>query len=132
MFANLVGPELPDLIAGLVSLISLIAFVQFWKPKYRAEYAASVSPIKSRNNDEESNSRRSSLNQNEATAGNVQAGEKASSEKVEDTQIEDRNDESADAEPKDGPAKLLVQRPNTRETLLAWSPWALIVIVVIM
>ncbi|KAI7897404.1 lactate permease [Mucor mucedo] len=132
VFANFVGPELPDLIAGLVSLISLVGFVQFWKPKYRAEYAASVSPIKARNHDEENNSRRSSLNQNDATNVNAQTGEKtASAEKVEDTQIEDRNDDSADAEPQDGPAKLIVERPNTRETLLAWSPWALIVLIVI-
>ncbi|KAI9284591.1 lactate permease [Umbelopsis sp. AD052] len=42
IFSNLVGPELPDLIAGLVSLISIIAFVQWWKPPYNEKYVATM------------------------------------------------------------------------------------------
>ncbi|KAG1054112.1 hypothetical protein G6F43_003857 [Rhizopus delemar] len=42
IFANLVGPELPDLMAGLVSLLCIILFVQYWKPPYRVEYEASM------------------------------------------------------------------------------------------
>lgn len=42
VFANWVGPELPDLIAGLISLISVIGFVQYWKPPYRSEYEANM------------------------------------------------------------------------------------------
>ncbi|RCH97378.1 hypothetical protein CU098_010982, partial [Rhizopus stolonifer] len=55
IFANLVGPELPDLIAGLVSLISIIAFVQFWKPKYRPEYHARLIATNPQAEDEENN-----------------------------------------------------------------------------
>ncbi|KAI9316721.1 lactate permease [Dichotomocladium elegans] len=42
IFANLVGPELPDLLSGLVSLLSIIVFVQFWKPKFREEFRATM------------------------------------------------------------------------------------------
>lgn len=134
VFANFVGPELPDLIAGLVSLISLIGFVQFWKPKYRAEFAASLTPINSMSNDEENNSRRnSSINRNDTTAEKVQAeGSSVPGEKFQDTQIEDKNAVPCDGEAEEAPAGLLVERPNMRETLLAWSPWVIIVVVVIM
>ncbi|KAG1453297.1 hypothetical protein G6F56_007611 [Rhizopus delemar] len=43
LFANLVGPELPDLMAGLISLLVIILFVQYWKPPYRPEYEATIS-----------------------------------------------------------------------------------------
>jgi lactate permease len=40
--SNFIGPELPDVLASLVSLICLIVFVQFWKPRdieqYRAQF----------------------------------------------------------------------------------------------
>ncbi|GAN01149.1 lactate permease [Mucor ambiguus] len=42
VFANWVGPELPDVIAGLASLISVMGFVQHWKPPYRSEYEANM------------------------------------------------------------------------------------------
>ncbi|KAI8088032.1 lactate permease [Gilbertella persicaria] len=42
VFANFVGPELPDLMAGLASLIAVVSFVQYWKPPYRAEYEANL------------------------------------------------------------------------------------------
>src|SRR3954453_16729201 len=31
--SNFVGPELPDVLASLVSLICVIGFVQIWKPR---------------------------------------------------------------------------------------------------
>ncbi len=41
--SNFLGPELPDVLASLVSLICVIAFVQVWKPRdieqYRAQFA---------------------------------------------------------------------------------------------
>src|SRR6266567_6647267 len=41
--SNFVGPELPDVLASLVSLICVIGFVQIWKPRdveqYRAHFA---------------------------------------------------------------------------------------------
>lgn len=121
------------MIAGLVSLISLVGFVQFWKPKYRAEFAASLTPVKSSTDDEESNSRRSSIIQNGATAEKSQTeGSSAPTEKVEDTQIEDRNNLTTNGESKKEASASLVVRPNVRETLLAWSPWVIIVVVVIM
>lgn len=40
IFANLVGPELPDLLSGLISMAAIIVFVRFWKPPFREEYRA--------------------------------------------------------------------------------------------
>ncbi len=44
--SNFVGPELPDVLASLVSLTCVILFVQVWKPRdieqYRAQYAGVV------------------------------------------------------------------------------------------
>lgn len=47
--SNFVGPELPDVLASLVSLICIILFVQVWKPRdieqYRANFATTSSGI---------------------------------------------------------------------------------------
>lgn len=40
--SNFVGPELPDVLASLVSLICVILFVQVWKPRDSEEYHASI------------------------------------------------------------------------------------------
>jgi L-lactate transport len=44
--SNFVGPELPDVLASLVSLICVIVFVQFWRPRdledYRATFGTDV------------------------------------------------------------------------------------------
>jgi L-lactate transport len=39
--SNFVGPELPDVLASLVSLICVILFVQVWKPRDSEQYRAS-------------------------------------------------------------------------------------------
>ncbi|BCL82242.1 lactate permease [Ktedonobacteria bacterium brp13] len=79
--SNFIGPELPDVLASLVSLICVITFVQFWQPRdidiYRAHFAPEVS----------------------ATA--------------------DQNPSQTRG------------RPNARETILAWLPWATVSIIVI-
>ncbi|OZJ03229.1 hypothetical protein BZG36_03441 [Bifiguratus adelaidae] len=40
IMSNLVGPELPDVVAAIVSLICTITLVQFWKPRDHADWAA--------------------------------------------------------------------------------------------
>ena len=40
--SNFIGPQLPDVLAALVSLISTIAFVQFWKPRDMEEYRVQI------------------------------------------------------------------------------------------
>ncbi|CEI87443.1 Putative Lactate permease [Rhizopus microsporus] len=128
IFANLVGPELPDLIAGLVSLISLIAFVQFWKPKYRPEYHAKLIGADRTCTDEESH--------------HIGSTHSSTESKEEKQQIEDVNDQTEGSiqsnkhtvthhENTEDRPSMEIQKPNLRETLLAWSPWTIIVIVVI-
>jgi lactate permease len=112
-----VGPELPDLIAGLVSLIALIIFVQFWKPKYRPEYHALLVGAPSTGSDEENSRDMTSVSEikNDTEKNNdVTHEENATSENAGDRQT------------------LEIQKPNFKETLLAWSPWTIIVVVVIM
>lgn len=122
------GPELPDLIAGLVSLISLIAFVQFWKPKYRPEYHAKLIGADRTRTDEESH--------------HIGSTHSSTESKEEKQQIEDVNDQTEGSiqsnkhtvthhENTEDRPSMEVQKPNLRETLLAWSPWTIIVIVVI-
>jgi glycolate permease len=138
----LVGPELPDLIAGLASLISLVVFVQFWKPKYRPEYAASLSASKPSSIDEENvNRRNSSIREHDGNSEKYEPQGTTSAEKAEIAHNEEAGDRvslsqddslprnETDAEEE---AAVIVERPNLRESILAWSPWVLIIIVVIM
>ena len=143
------GPELPDLIAGLVSLIALIGFVQFWKPKYRPEYAAALITTKSPFEDEESVDSSRASHRDTNSIKQPSAGDPHTTEgKYETTQTENivENQEHPSQQEgdhketyknqvpaeEDGPKALAVKKPNTRETLLAWSPWVIIVVVVIM
>ena len=44
LVSNFVGPELPDVLAALISLICVILFVQVWKPRDVDEYRATFAP----------------------------------------------------------------------------------------
>lgn len=140
------GPELPDLIAGLVSLISLVVFVQFWKPKYRPEYAASLASIKTSSIDEENaNQNKVSVTRNSSHDGNSEkyepeavnttSEEKAQVAHTEEVgeRVSSNNDSISPREDVTEEAyALTVERPNLRESILAWSPWVIIIVVVIM
>ncbi|KAI8883020.1 lactate permease [Backusella circina FSU 941] len=139
IFANLVGPELPDLIAGLASLFATVIFVQFWKPKYRPEFAASIDQSNTSAKDEE-NEETSSTNasKNGEVAGssekvldetnNSQHGSGEIKQEISNTEEvtqENNNNE-------DGPViGMEVVKPTLKQSILAWSPWLLIVVVVI-
>lgn len=144
VFANLVGPELPDLIAGIVSLISLIVFVQFWKPPYRPEFEAHLIVAKANVNDEENNADKLS---NHSGVSEKQHIEHSSKVESPDSVVEERQEHdivqpsslSEDSVARDSITsakekghQLAVEKLTIRETLLAWSPWTLIVLVVIM
>jgi L-lactate permease len=43
--SNFVGPELPDVLAALISLVCVIAFVQIWKPRDVEQYRASITGV---------------------------------------------------------------------------------------
>lgn len=100
LFANLVGPELPDLMAGLVSLITVIAFVQFWRPRYRKEYEANI---------------------------NFMLKQQQQEEDVFVQEIKEEKESDAESQ-----VSSRVDKLSAKYTLLAWSPWLLIVVVVIM
>jgi lactate permease len=135
-----------------VSLISIIGFVQFWKPKYRPEFAASLVADNRSVVDEENiqNDNRSSSShidndgnsakyREERIERAVSAKEEkstfAQTEKANEDHVSQHNQEDATEEIYENeapPTSIGVQKPNTRETLLAWSPWVIIVVVVIM
>jgi glycolate permease len=143
IFANLVGPELPDLIAGLVSLISIISFVQFWKPPYNEKYVAVMrvnGADVAMNNDTtrrgSSHSSKQEVSEHEHAEGDELSdqhhdldGSGPGIEKGEAMSKVDSNTED------DGqyvrPANAAVQKPTLYEALFAWLPWILIVVVVI-
>ncbi|KAI8369204.1 lactate permease [Choanephora cucurbitarum] len=119
IFANLVGPELPDLIAGLASLISIIGFVQYWKPKYRPEFAAALASTEKQNTDEERNVDNSS---------SINEGAEAS---TEDSSKEKQYEKAVTHNENVPLTKLQVEKLSWWETFLGWSPWLIIVVVVI-
>ncbi|KAI9273506.1 lactate permease [Helicostylum pulchrum] len=118
IFANLVGPELPDLIAGLVSLVSVITFVQYWKPPYRPEYEANVDSI---------------LKEDTGVNNEVRV-EKAVLESRDELVGKDSTDTERFADSVSRGSKssaAQVEKLSWKLTGLAWSPWLCIVIVVI-
>ncbi len=92
--SNFVGPELPDVLASLVSLICVIVFVQFWKPRDMEEYKAQF-----------------------ATDANVGV--------TNPTAIGEKDVPVPVGSGGGG-------KPTTNETLLAWLPWVLVSVVVIL
>lgn len=113
IFANLVGPELPDLMAGLISLLSVIGFVQYWRPPYRQEFEANINSLLKTDN--AYNSHNSSEISQE------------SMEKKNETEVHHHEVSIATSTTDKG-----MERLNWKEALLAWSPWIIIVVVVIM
>ncbi|KAL7315468.1 hypothetical protein PS15m_004683 [Mucor circinelloides] len=143
IFANLVGPELPDLIAGIVSLVSIIIFVQFWKPKYRPEFEAHMVVAKSAVNDVENDiDRVSNHSSNRSEKQHIEHSSKVESPDSvvpAENVVQSGHTSAADddvahnsiASVKEKGRQLEVEKLTLRETLLAWSPWTLIVVVVI-
>ncbi|MHB8598149.1 MAG: L-lactate permease [Ktedonobacteraceae bacterium] len=88
--SNFVGPELPDVLAALVSLICVILFVQVWQPRDVEQYRVTFTP------------------ETPVSTGSSAIGE--------------RNvPVPAEAE----------GRPTFGQSVLAWLPWALVSVIVI-
>lgn len=138
VFANWVGPELPDLIAGLFSLISLIVFVQFWKPPYRIEYEANLDFLLL--NDESAAKERKDTDKIietlPANGASTEYKEHALSSQIGDTKNigspAQGQGQDAEGQRSNNPSKLPLEKLTRQEICLAWSPWAIIVVVVIM
>ncbi|MFL5657189.1 MAG: L-lactate permease [Ktedonobacteraceae bacterium] len=123
--SNVFGPELPDVLAALISLICVIAFVQVWKPRDIEQYSA-----------------------NFATASGAAAvGTRASREDILATPgassvpptsnvpnvVERVNAPDIGEEGIPVPANVPGGggRPSSSEAVLAWLPWVLVSAVVI-
>ena len=100
--SNFVGPELPDVLAALVSLLCTIGFVQIWRPRdvesYRAHFADVSGQAIAANAIGEVNI---------PTGGGGNGG------------IGGANGEQSDA------------KPSAKEAILAWLPWVLVSVIVI-
>jgi lactate permease len=99
--SNFVGPELPDVLASLFSLICVILFVRVWKPRDIDEYRASFSPA---------------VQTTIVTSGEASIGE-------QDVPATGGEEVAID----DG----VGVRPTPNETILAWLPWLLVSAIVI-
>ncbi|MEO8971315.1 MAG: L-lactate permease [Ktedonobacteraceae bacterium] len=88
--SNFVGPELPDVLAALVSLICVILFVQVWKPRDVEQYRVTFTP------------------ETPVSTGSSAVGERGV------------------PVPAEGEG-----RPTFGQSVLAWLPWALVSIIVI-
>ncbi|KAI8144896.1 lactate permease [Fennellomyces sp. T-0311] len=143
IFANLVGPELPDLLSGLVSMFSIIIFVQFWKPKYREEYKAVLVANPATGGGTESKTEHDVVNNvdNSSPRSSISNASQSNSRAkpqttfVEDT-TEQHRDPNVDADEEMGelskpPTTAELAKPTLYETILAWSPWFIIVVIVI-
>ena len=97
--SNFVGPELPDVLAALISLICVILFVQVWKPRDINEYRASFA---------------------------TETGEVAQMTRATGSTPIDEQSVPVPATAGEESGK-----PTPRETVLAWLPWILVSVVVI-
>ncbi|HLX40337.1 MAG TPA: L-lactate permease [Ktedonobacteraceae bacterium] len=88
--SNFVGPELPDVLAALVSLICVILFVQVWKPRDVEQYCVTFT-----------------------SAEPVNTGSSAIGERGVPVPAEGEG------------------RPSLGQSVLAWLPWVLVSVVVI-
>ncbi|HZC05216.1 MAG TPA: L-lactate permease [Ktedonobacterales bacterium] len=99
--SNFVGPELPDVLAALVSLLCTIGFVQIWQPRDVEEYRAHFGDVAG-----------------QAITANIDGGGNPIGE--------EHVPSVAMAEGEDNGGK-----PSAREAILAWLPWVLVSVVVI-
>ncbi|CAO3672020.1 unnamed protein product [Umbelopsis ramanniana] len=134
IFSNLVGPELPDLIAGLVSLISIIGFVQWWKPPYSEKYVATMvvsggeEPLTPPQRRSSEVSGKQEIQEEENAALDGEETHHGSDEKV--TSSDDANPTEVEHR-QVAPANTVIEKPTLYEALFAWLPWMLIVVIVI-
>jgi lactate permease len=112
--SNFVGPQLPDILASLISLICVILFVRVWQPpdleQYRARFPTPAAPTGAR--------------AAPATAP-APAGPTATVRTEARTPIGEQNIPAPTAAAGVGPA------PTAGEAVLAWLPWVLVSLVVI-
>lgn len=111
--SNFVGPELPDVLASLVSLVATITFVQFYKPSDSADYRARVldAPV---------SGAMGSHDGTPAPAGALAA-----------TAAEPMTGSAALAGGAGSVAATEDVRPNMVQTIQAWLPWLMVSAVVI-
>jgi lactate permease len=102
--SNFVGPELPDVLASLFSLVCVILFVQVWKPRDIDEYRASFTPT--------------------SQVATVIGGASPISE--QDVPVG-----SGESFATSGVTNEVGAKPTGSEALLAWLPWLLVSAVVI-
>ncbi|KAI8141185.1 lactate permease [Fennellomyces sp. T-0311] len=141
IFANWVGPELPDLIAGLCSLISLIVFLRFWKPPYREEYACTYTPTKQHEDEEakpveksDSASGTREATDEKAEVGYLDDNGPGGSTANDSSSVNSKKGGAADSDVPDPEAITPISeiaKPTLYESILAWSPWVFIVVIVI-
>ncbi|CAO0792467.1 unnamed protein product [Mucor circinelloides] len=139
VFANWVGPELPDVIAGLVSLISVIGFVQYWKPPYRPEYEANMNFLLANDrpiiattidNGSEHTDDPASPKKGKMMVEHQEYTMSSSSSVNAPARKDDNTCYPNGTESHTRDATGSIEKLSWKETVLAWAPWITVVIVV--
>ena len=100
--SNFISPALPDVLASLVSLVCIILFVKVWQPSDSDQYRASFAGALS--------------------SGTMGGHDTVNAPAIGEEHVPIRgNTIAAEADSK----------PTTNETILAWLPWVLVSVVVI-
>jgi lactate permease len=112
--SNFVGPQLPDILASLISLICVILFVRIWQPpdleQYRARFPTPAAP---------------------AGARAAPAGVPAPTGPAATVLTEARTPIGEQKIPAPSVAAVVGGAPTAGEAVLAWLPWVLVSLIVI-
>jgi lactate permease len=119
--SNFISPALPDVLASLVSLVCVILFVQIWKPsdieQYRVNFAGALA-----------GSGGTMASQGEAEAPPVWAT--AGRDEVDAPAIGEKHI-PVSTTVADSPVADIGRKPTFGEAVLAWLPWVLVAVVVV-
>jgi len=126
--SNFVGPELPDVLAALISLICVIGFVQVWKPRDVEQYSANFATATS---GAELSTRAARADTLSAPTALSFAGAPGSSDAFEKVDAPDIGEEDIPV-PVATNAPLAGGKPTASEAVLAWLPWILVSVIVIL
>lgn len=118
--SNFIGPELPDVLASLISLICLIVFVRVWQPRDIEEYRAEFAPASATGNPGPA-----ALSRGRAPGAVPVAGTGGTGD-TDPPSIDEQ-----DVRTPEPAAALRGGAPSFGDSVLAWLPWVLVSLVVI-
>ena len=112
-------------------MLSLLIFVQFWKPPYRPEFVTTTT-VSIGHKDEEKAGDDGSAAQREHDDDHV-VQDKVAIEEQEDPATDGADKRTVSTQGGDyEEERAIIKKPSLLEGAIAWSPWVSIIVVVIM